>query len=51
MKNLSAFLAIKYYSGEKSKKEIEGISNALSEILIDTFVVVRDVEKYGEVDL
>ena len=51
MKRLSAFLAIKYYPGEKSKQEIENISNALSNVDINTFIVVRDVEKYGEVNL
>jgi hypothetical protein len=44
-------LAIKYYPGEESKQNIEEISNALSNAFLETFVVIRDIEHYGEKNL
>jgi len=46
---LKAFLGLKFYDGDISKKLVDDITNALSPLNIHTFVAVRDIEKYGEV--
>ena len=46
---LKAFLGLKFYDGDTSKKLVDGITDALAPLNIHTFVAVRDVEKYGEV--
>lgn len=46
---LKAFLALKFYDGDVSKKFVNDITEALKKINIHTFVAVRDIEKYGEV--
>lgn len=46
---LKAFLGLKFYDGDASKKLVDGITDALSPLNIRTFVAVRDIEKYGEV--
>lgn len=46
---LKAFIALKFYEGDESKQLVDGITNALSPLNINTFVAVRDIEKYGEV--
>jgi len=44
-----AFLALKFYDGTTSKPIIDGITNALAPLGIETFCVARDIEKYGTV--
>jgi len=46
---IKAFLSLKFYDGDASKKLVDGITDALAKLNIYTFVAVRDVEKYGEV--
>lgn len=46
---LKAFLGLKFYDGDVSKKLVDDITNALAKLNIHTFVAVRDIEKYGEV--
>ena len=46
---LKAFLGLKFYDGDVSKKLVDGITDALAPLNIHTFVAVRDIEKYGEV--
>lgn len=46
---LKAFIALKFYEGDESKKLVDDITNALLPLNINTFVAVRDIEKYGEV--
>lgn len=46
---LKAFLSLKFYEGDVSKKMVDGITEALAKVNIHTFVAVRDIEKYGEV--
>lgn len=46
---LRAFLALKFYDGDVSKKLIDDITNALAKVNIHTFCAVRDIEKYGKV--
>lgn len=46
---LRAFIALKFYDGDVSKKIVEDITVALKKVNINTFVAVRDIEKYGEV--
>lgn len=48
-KGLKAFLGLKFYSGDVSKKLVDDITTALAKLNIHTFVAVRDIEKYGEV--
>jgi len=46
---LKAFVGLKFYEGDESKKLVDGITDALAPLDIHTFVAVRDIEKYGEV--
>lgn len=46
---LKAFLSLKFYDGDVSKKLVDDITDALAKLNIHTFVCVRDIEKYGEV--
>lgn len=46
---LKAFLSLKFYEGDVSKKMVDGITEALAKVNIHTFVAVRDIEKYGAV--
>ena len=46
---LKAFLGLKFYEGDASKKLVDDITDALAKLNIHTFVAVRDIEKYGEV--
>lgn len=46
---LKAFIALKFYEGDESKKLVDDITDALAPLNIHTFVAVRDIEKYGEV--
>lgn len=46
---LKAFLALKFYDGDVSKKLVDDITEALAKLNIHTFVAVRDIERYGEV--
>ena len=46
---LKAFLSLKFYDGDVSKKLVDEITDALAKLNIHTFVCVRDIEKYGEV--
>lgn len=46
-----AFMSIKFYPGDVTKKKIKDITEALKKASIENFVLVRDVEKYGEVHL
>lgn len=47
-KTLRAFVSLKFYDGETSRPIIDGITEALKPLGIETFVAARDVEKYGE---
>ena len=46
---LKAFLSLKFYDGNVSKKLVDDITEALAKLNIHTFVCVRDIEKYGKV--
>lgn len=46
---IRAFLSLKFYEGDASKKLVDDITDALAKVNIHTFVCVRDIEKYGEV--
>lgn len=46
---LNAFIALKFYEGDTSKKIVDEITSALEPLNIHTFVAVRDIENYGEV--
>ncbi|HVN26393.1 MAG TPA: nucleoside 2-deoxyribosyltransferase [Candidatus Paceibacterota bacterium] len=46
---MKAYLAIKFYGDFGNRQLIEDISNALEKVGIDTVVMVRDVERWGEV--
>lgn len=50
-KTLKAFMAIKFHEGEKTKKIIDDITNALAKVDIHTYLLVRDVEQYGKVEI
>lgn len=45
---LKAFLSLKFYDGDVSKKLVDDITEALAKVNIHTFAAVRDIEKYGE---
>ena len=45
---MKAFLSLKFYDGKISKPLIDGITNALKPLDIETFCAARDIEKYGE---
>ena len=47
----SAFMSIKFYEGDTTKQIISEITEALKEAGIENFVMVRDVEKWGEIHL
>ena len=46
-----AFMSIKFYEGTKTKKKIEEITEALRKADIENFVMIRDVENWGEIDI
>lgn len=46
-----AFMSLKFYEGDVTKKKIEDLTNALKAAGIENFVMVRDIEKYGEVEV
>lgn len=46
-----AFLALKFHDGGVDRQKVAALSAALKSAGIDTFVVVRDVEHYGETPL
>lgn len=46
---LRAFLSLKFYDGDVSKKLVDDITEALAKVNIHTFAAVRDIEKYGSV--
>ncbi len=47
----NAFMSIKYYEGDKTKKIIEDITEALKEAGIKNCVLIRDVEDWGRIHL
>jgi len=46
---LKAFLSLKFYEGDTSKKLVDDITRALEKLNIHTFTAARDIQKYGEV--
>jgi len=46
-----AFMSLKFHDGDEDKIKIDCITNALLNAGITNTVIVRDIEKYGEVDL
>lgn len=49
MKQINAFMGIKYYENNANKKLIEEIILELTKIGINTRVFAKDIEKYGKV--
>ena len=47
---IRAFLSLKFYDGDVSKKLVDDITEALAKVNIHTFAAVRDIEKYGTVN-
>ena len=47
---MKAYLATKYYEDFRNKSDIERISNILRLNGFDSFCVVRDHEKWGDVE-
>ncbi len=50
-KPMRAYLAIKYHEDNSNRDRIEAITRALEACGFDTVCIVRDVERWGEVDL
>lgn len=46
-----AFMSLKFYNGEKSKKQVEDLTRVMNQAGIENVVMVRDVEKYGKAEL
>lgn len=46
-----AFMSLKFYEGKETKIKIDEITEALKKANIENFVMIRDVEKYGEVEI
>ena len=46
-----AFMSLKFYEGDATKKQVEELTKALEKAGIENFVMVRDVEKYGEIQV
>lgn len=46
-----AFMSLKFHDGTEDKRKVDEITEALKKANIDNVVMVRDVEKYGEVKL
>lgn len=46
-----AFMSLKFYDGDVTKRKIDEITEALRKAEIENFVMIRDVEKYGEVEI
>ena len=46
---MKAFLSIKFHHDNRNKARIEEISSALTESGLNTFCIVRDLEKWGAV--
>lgn len=46
-----AFMSLKFYNGEKSKKQVEDLTKVMNQAGIENVVMVRDVEKYGKAKL
>lgn len=51
MKMKKAFMSLKFYEGDVTKRKINEITEALRKAGIENFVMIRDVEKYGEVEI
>ena len=49
MKN--AFMSLKFYDGDVTKSKVDTLTQALKNAGIENFVMIRDVEKYGEVEV
>lgn len=48
---MKAFMAIKFHEGDKTKQIIDNITDALAKVDIHTYLLVRDVEQYGKVEI
>lgn len=48
---MRAYIAIKYHPDHRNRARIEAIGAALEACGFDTVCVIRDVERWGEVDL
>lgn len=46
-----AFMSLKFYEGDVTQKKVEELTVALKKAGIENFVMIRDVEKYGEVKI
>ena len=46
-----AFMSLKFYEGDQSKKKVEDLTQALRKADIENIVMVRDIERYGEAKL
>lgn len=46
-----AFMSLKFYDGDVTQKKVDELTEALKNAEIENFVMVRDVEKYGEVHI
>lgn len=46
-----AFMSLKFHEGPDDKKKVDDLTDALLKAGIENVVMVRDVEKYGEVTL
>jgi nucleoside 2-deoxyribosyltransferase len=48
---MRAYIAIKYHEDNSNRDRIEAIASALATCGFDTVCVMRDIERWGEVDL
>ena len=48
---MKAFMSMKFHEGDVTKKLIDDITEALKKVNIENYMLVRDVEKYGEVEV
>lgn len=46
-----AFMSLKFHDGDADKKKVEALSSALEKAGIETVVMSRDVEKWGQFEL
>lgn len=46
-----AFMSLKFYEGDVTKRKIDEITEALRKAEIENFVMIRHVEKYGEAEI
>ena len=51
MKMKKAFMSLKFYEGDVTKRKINEITEEFRTAGIENFVMIRDVEKYGEVEI